>query len=328
MNATQGAAVPAVLAFLGMATIGAASLRWAHRTTIRMYQGEYTARKSGPVPAAAAPARAAGEAGTLLVERHLPGLSEPVSAIALGCFRSLVRSPEAKMMLLTPLLLGAVFGSTFVRGQNNLPAPARPLIASGGILLVLAGMLQLMGNQFGLDRDGFRVFVLCAASRRDILLGKNLSFAPLALGLSALLVILVQLLCPLRLEHFLSMFPQLISMFLLFCLVTNMVSIYTPMHIAAGSLKPSNVKMVPVLLQLAMIFCLLPLSQVPVLLPLGIEALLEWQGWTAGFPVCLVLSLVECAAVIFIYRVVLDWEGGLFQAREQRILETVTNRAA
>ena len=92
------------------------------------------------------------------------------------------------MMLLTPLLLGAVFGSTFLRGQNNLPEPARPLIASGGILLVLFGMLQLMANQFGFDRDGFRVFVLCAASRRDILFGKNLSFAPLALGLAALLL--------------------------------------------------------------------------------------------------------------------------------------------
>jgi hypothetical protein len=64
-----------------------------------------------------------------------------------------------------------------------------------------------------------------------------------------------------------------------------------------------------------------------VLLPLGIEALLEWKGWTAGLPLCLVLSLIECVAIIFIYRVVLDWEGGLFQAREQRILETVTNRA-
>jgi hypothetical protein len=326
--ATEGNAVPAVLAFLGMATNGTASLRWAHRTTIRMYQGDYTARKSRPAPQAQVPARAAGTAGILLVEKRLPGFSEPVSAIALGCFRSLVRSPEAKMMLLTPLVMGAVFGSTFMRGQANMPEVARPLIASGGLLFVLAGMLQLMANQFGFDRDGFRVFVLCAAPRRDILLGKNLSFAPLALGLSVLLVILVQVFCPLRLEHFLSMFPQLISMFLLFCLVTNLVSIYTPMHIAAGSLKPTNVKMVPVLLQLVMIFILLPLSQAPTLLPLGIEALLEWKGWTAGFPVCLVLSLAECAAVIFIYRVALDWEGGLFQAREQRILETVTNRAA
>jgi hypothetical protein len=328
MAAAERNAVPAVLTFLGMATIGVASLRWAHRTTLRMYQGDYTARKSKPAPEARAPARAADTSGVLLVERRLPGFSEPVSAIALGCFRSLVRSPEAKMMLLTPVVLGAVFGSGFARGQANMPEVARPLVASGGLLLVLAGMLQLMANQFGFDRDGFRVYVLCAASRRDILLGKNLAFAPLAMGLSLLLLVLVQVFSPLRWEHFFSMFPQLVSMFLLFCLVMNLLSIYTPMHIAAGSLKPSNLKIVPALLQLAMVFVLIPLSQAPALLPLGIEFLLEWMGWTAGLPVCLILSLAECAAVIFLYRIVLDWEGGLFQSREQRILETVTNRAA
>src|SRR5262249_45024993 len=156
---------------------------------------------------------------------------------------------------------------------------------SGGILLVLAGMLQLMANQFGFDRGGFRVYVLCAASRRDILLGKKLAFAPLAIGLSGLLLGLVQVFLPLRCWHFLAMFPQLVSMFLLFCLVMNVLSIYTPMHIAAGSLKPSNLRIVPALLQLAMVFVLIPLSQAPALLPLGIEFLLEWMGWTAGLPV-------------------------------------------
>ena len=40
-------------------------------------------------------------------------------------------------------------------------------------------MSQLLGNQFGFDRGGFRVYVLSPASRRDVLLGKNLSFVPL-----------------------------------------------------------------------------------------------------------------------------------------------------
>ena len=43
-------------------------------------------------------------------------------------------------------------------------------------------------------------------------------------------------------------------------------------------------------------------------------------------PVCLLLSLAECAAVVLLYRLSLDWLGDLLQAREQRILETVTNR--
>ena len=37
-----------------------------------------------------------------------------------------------------------------------------------------------------------------------------------------------------RLDHFLAMFPQYISMFLLFCMFTNLLSIYAPFHVAAG----------------------------------------------------------------------------------------------
>ena len=130
-----------------------------------------------------------------------------------------------------------------------------------------------------------------------------------------------------RLDHFLAMFPQFVSMFLLFCILANLLSIYAPIHVAAGSLKPSNPKLSTVLLQLVMFLVLFPLTQGLTLLPLGIEALLEFLGWTEGVPVCLLLSLAECAAVVLLYRSSLDWQGGLLQAREQRILEIVTNRA-
>ena len=45
------------------------------------------------------------------------------------------------------------------------------------------------------------------------------------------------------------MFPQYLSMFLLFCIMTNLLSIYAPVHVAEGSLKPSNPKLGTVLLQ-------------------------------------------------------------------------------
>ena len=72
----------------------------------------------------------------------------------------------------------------------------RPLVAIGGMAFVLFGVVQLMANQFGFDRDGFRVFVLSAARRRDILVGKNLSFAPLVMGMAA--IMLLALRCYLR----------------------------------------------------------------------------------------------------------------------------------
>jgi hypothetical protein len=71
-----------------------------------------------------------------------------------------------------------------------------------------------------------------------------------------------------------------------------------------------------------------PLILTPTLLPLGAEALAEALGWTSGAPICLVLSVGLCAAVVWIYRNCLKWQGGLLQAREQRILECVTNRGS
>ncbi len=327
MSAAEGRVLPSLLGLLGMTAIGTVSLCRAYRTTLRLYQGQPTNRPVAPSPLVAASA-GARQPGSLLLEARIPGVSEPVSAVALGGFRALMRAPEAKMMLLMPLIMGGVFGSMLANWRNTVPQPVRPLIGFGAMGFVLLGLLQIMANQFGFDRDGFRAFVLSAAPRRDVLLGKNLAFAPLALGMAASLLVVVQTFCPMRLDHFVAMFPQYVSMFLLFCTLSNLMSIYTPFYVAPGVMKPSNPKLSTVLVQLAMVFILIPLTQGPTLLPLGIEALLHFLGWTQTAPICLVLTLVECALVVVLYRLALNWQGGLLQAREQRILETVTSRAA
>jgi len=192
--------------------------------------------------------------------------------------------------------------------------------------MILFSMVQLVGNQFSFDRSGFRVFVLCPARRRDILLGKNLAFAPLALVLATVMVALLQVLYPMRLDHMLAVVPQSVSMYLLFCLLANCLSILAPMPIASGSLKPANAKAIPILLHLVFMF-LFPLALAPTLLPLGAEVLLATLAWVKGVPVCLVLSLVECVAVVYLYRLVLTWQGHWLHASEQRILETVASKA-
>jgi hypothetical protein len=131
-----------------------------------------------------------------------------------------------------------------------------------------------------------------------------------------------------RLDHVLGMVPQYLSMYLLFCILTNFLSIYAPVHVAPGSLKPSNPKLTTFLLQMVAILFLFPLTQGPTLLPLGIEAALHFLGWGSLVPIYLLLSLVMCAVVAVIYWFSLAWQGSLLQAREQRILETVTARAA
>jgi hypothetical protein len=324
MAAAEGNVLPALLGTLGLTLIGAASLWRSYRTTVRLYTGQFSSGKRRRV--AVVPTARTGERRAKLLEKHLPWVSEHASAIALAGFRSLTRAPEVKMMLLTPIILVVVFGSIFLTRSMELPETLRSLPAFGAMAMILFCMVQLVGNQFGFDRSGFRVFVLCAAQRKDILLGKNLALAPLPLALGTVMVALVQALYPMRLDHLLAVLPQAVSMYLLFCLLANCLSILAPMPIASGSLKPANRALIPILLHVAFTF-LFPLALLPTLLPLGVELALDALGWVKGVPISLILSLLECVAVVYVYRLVLTWQGAWLHASEQKILETVTTKA-
>jgi ABC-2 type transport system permease protein len=136
----------------------------------------------------------------------------------------------------------------------------------------------------------------------------------------------IQAFYPMRIDYLLALAPQFVSMYLLFCLVANFLSIFAPMAVAAGSLKPANTRLIPILVQF-FFMSLIPIVLAPTLLPLGIEFALETLEWVQGMPVCLVLTVLECAAIVYVYRFVLTWQGNLLQAREQSILDTVTTKA-
>jgi ABC-2 type transport system permease protein len=324
--ATEGNVLPGILGTLGMTLIGLASLGRSYRTTVRIYTGEYSNRKTKKTVAAPAPVPV-GPQPVGLLERDIPGLSEQPAAIALAGFRSLLRAPEAKMLLLTPLLMVIIFGSIFIASfREAVPEFSRPLMVFAGMSMVLLGMFQLLGNQFGFDRSGFRVFVLCAARRRDILLGKNLAFVPLVFALGALTVTVIEIVYPMRVDHLLASLPRMVSMYLLFCLVANCMSILAPTPIAAGSLKPANPKLLTVILQLLFV-SLMGMLLVPLLLPLGIEFTLDELELVQGVPIDLILSLLICWGMVAFYRLALGWQGDLLQAREQKILEAVTTKA-
>ena len=327
MQAAEGDLAAACLALAGMTSIGAASLWRAYRTTVGIYRGEFNARAHKPAKAVAREAQDPWKSSQFL-ETRVRCISEPASAVALASLRSLWRAPETKIMLLTPVLLSMVFGGVVWNQPSGLSEFARPLAAIGSIVMVLFSMLQLMSNQFGFDRDGFRVIVLSAAPRRDVLLGKNLAFAPLAFGMAAVLLVVLQFVSPLRLDRFLAMPFQFVSMYLLYCLLVNGLSIYLPLRVAPGSLQPAQPTLGVVLLQMAAFSLLFPLIEAPTLLPLGVEVALAGLGWINRAPLYLPLAIIQCAAVIFLYRRALHWQGRQLQAREQKILETVTKRSS
>jgi hypothetical protein len=316
----NGVVWPSLLMTAGLTLLGAASLRRAYRTTMRFYTGQFSAGKAAP--AALPKKEETAPAGRNLVEKKLPWLSEEASAVALATLQSLLRAPEAKMALLTPIILVLIFGSLFLARDFDMPAGARPLSAFGAMSAVLLSLIQMAGNQFGFERSGFRVFVLCPANRKNILLGKNLALAPVALGMGLVVVIFVQILRPMQITHFLAVMPQLVSMYVLFSLLTNIISVLAPMRLAQGSLRATNTKAIPILMHLAFMV-VFPLVLGLTLLPLGVEQLVEWLGWMEGVPLCLFLALIECGLVLLAYPVLLGWEGSLLQAREKEILAVV-----
>jgi ABC-2 type transport system permease protein len=325
MSLGRGNVLPALLGTLGLTLIGTASLWRAYRTTLRVYKGEYTA---GKTRAAAAPAAKPARPTDLLVERKLPWISEQAAVIALTAFRSLLRAPEGKMLLLTPVLLVVIFGSMFFAsggGNTDPPQPLRPLMAFGVMVLVLFTLAQLIGNQFGFDRNGFRVYVLSPAPRRSILMGKNLALAPVALTMGAIAAVLVQVVYPMSLNHFLALAPRFVSMYLLYCVPANAMSILSPMRIAAGSFQPSRPGGLFIIWQFVFLSICPPILGLT-LAPLGIDLLAEALDFRYGVPLDLILSLPMCVGVVYLYGLLLDLEGDWLEAREKRILEIVTTK--
>src|SRR5262249_23189998 len=157
----------------------------------------------------------------------------------------------------------------------------------------------------------------CAAPRRDILLGKNLAAAPLAGALGLVIVVVVQAVYPMSLDLFLALIPQMVSVYLIYALVTNLLSILAPMAMASGSLRPSRPKGMVFLLHFAFTI-VFPVLAAVALAPLAVVWLLEDQV-PSGVPLCFLLSVVEAALLLWLYRLLLGFEGRLLEIREQAI---------
>jgi ABC-2 type transport system permease protein len=323
LTSAQGRVLPSILLTLGLAAIGTASLLRSYRTTLRLYTGQFNSMVSPPEHVAIKRGPRPNSVPVRLLETQLPWLSEQASIIALTGFRSLTRAPESKMLLLTPLVMVLVFGSMLFRQGTDPPLLLRPVMAAGAITMMFMSMTQLAGNLFGFDRSGFRAFVLGFADRRDILLGKNLALSPLALVLAILVVLLIGFVYPMRVDHLIAAVLQIIPMYLVFCLISNFMSIFAPMPMSSGSLRPVRPKGVMTLIQIGYVI-VLPVVLGGTLVPLGLEVVFNWLGWLTWVPVYLISVVVESMVVLFLYKAILQWQGNVLQRREQRILEMVT----
>ena len=322
----EGRVLPALFGTFGCLAIGGLGLRQAYRSTMRFYQGQ-TGKRSAvqikPVRAQTG-ARSPASSGKQFLELRLPGVPEQAAALALASFRSMLRAPEVKMAWGSAFLPIVIVGGTLMmRTKPNIPENAKPFMVAGAIMFSVFILVQFFANQFGFDRDGFRALILSPAQRRLILLGKNLACLPVGItsGVVSLALISVWLrLSPIAIVAGLA---QLATLLLLAGLVGNFISILVPYRIQPGSMKPTKM---PGLAMIVMVFChlIFPVAMVPVFLPALGALLWHTAGWPDAVPVNFLLSLILAAVMGCVYWLTLDPLGRLLLHRETKILAVVT----
>lgn len=322
--AAMGNLVPGLLASAAMFGVGGLSLRRSYQTTLKFYTGTGSAVRRVAAKKITATRPAANS-----LEPRCSFLSEHTTAVALASFRSLLRAPESKMALMVPVILACVFGGMLVLGpgrslQRHDLSMVPPFLGIGIIGVMLFGLAQLMINIFGSDRGGFRAFVLMPVSRRDVLLGKNLSIAPIAGSIAVLLIVILQIVMGMRVTHLLATFVQLVPAYLMFCLLGNTASILAPMAVASGSLKPAQMKLSTMLLQMFFVM-FAPLALLPAVATLAVETLVAHTTSFTWLPIYLVCSVIEAGVVVWIYRTIITLQGDWLQRRETRILEILSS---
>ena len=316
----EGNALQTIGCAFGMVAIGAWGLARTYRATLRFYRGGETGK---PVRAVSA-VREVRPGERFLVQRTLPYVPEQAAALALAGFRSFTRAPEVKMGLATNVLIFAVMGAgLLLRRGGALPQAAGPFAAAGAVAVTFVGLTQLMFNQFGFDRAGFRTLVLAPAPRRLVLLGKNLALLPIALAVFVIYLTLITVLARLGVLEILSAVLEAGGAFLLLSAIGNFVSIISPYRVPAGSMRPAKTKGVTQLL-VFVTHMLFPLALAPVFIPAGLGLLSSRLGWLPGEVVTPLCALLMAAACATLYWQTLEPLGNLLQQREQRILEAVT----
>lgn len=321
MHAAAGSALPALLGTAGGLAIGTLGLRRAYRSTVRFYHGRHMARQGWSRSKAA---KAVGPARDL-VDRRLPGIPQEACDLAQVFFRCLIRAPEIKMALVTNIIILLVTCAGIVTRRSGPPSEAiRPFIATGAVAFAFFGMLQLMFNHFGCDREGFRCLVLSPVPRHLILLGKNLALLPLVLGIGLALLTAAAVLARIGLLTVAATFLQAVAAFLLLSMIGNAVSSLVPFRVAPGSLKPTKTRTATTLMIVLSHVLVLPLT----LVPLFLGPVLGW--WLAGGKsaraqlINLAVSAALAVALALAYWASLAPLGRLLARREKEILRVVT----
>ena len=318
----QGSLWQGLLGSLGLFGLAGLSLGSAYRTTLRYYRKAPDAPRVGAgsgVPKAPKKTKVRKNA----LAKPFPWTHPVPGTIARANLCSMLRAPEFKMMLIGPIIIVVLMCVPLATNAGEISAKFGPLIATG---MAIAGMivaLPITMNQFGFDRHAFRSYMLLPVTGRDILLGKNISLAPVMIPIGLVSLIVVQIFRPVGLFDFLAILLQIVSAFITVCFVGNYFSTLFPMAIASSAMRKVQPKWQVIVAQMASLL-ILPLLLLPIVLPTLIGLANNMAGVAPGVPISFILSIPVFVGVVWIYRSLIGHTGELLQRRSQKILAEIT----
>jgi ABC-2 type transport system permease protein len=188
-----------------------------------------TGRRGGPVPLAPSPARpVAAPTARPLFGVRLPPVVEAVVDKEL---KYILRDPYFKIALMNLLYMLVVAAFAFLGGpEREGMGSFRPAMVWAATGLVILAEMQLPFNMFGTEGGAAAVLFLFPSSRRQILLGKNLT---LFAALSVVNLVFIGLLAAFAgaLEMFGPLFCWMELALVVFIAAGNLVSIWFPFRV-------------------------------------------------------------------------------------------------
>lgn len=256
-------------------------------------------------------------------------IEDDTSAIAMTGFITYIRHPMILLQMLSPLGMGVMFVILAGFRPNGMPelssSWAAGVLPIGVIALPFMMNAHFLANIFGMDQEGFRAYVLLPTSRQKYLLGKNIAFFPFIAGTTLLLFAFSALLIDYRLVTFLVTLLYLVQLYLLFCIVGNVLSLYFPYRIRQSgrmnSTNHSTRERIAMILIAPIALILMGVLLLPAVLGMAADYLLDRFWGFDAVSVGLVGAVVMFVLTVLAYRESLVHTGRLLEQREQIVLE-------
>ena len=306
--------VHAAACFTGMAALMALGLAVGFRATWRYYTGAITLNAKRPKPRTAQP-----QSRRRLIERRLPFVDDDTAAMTIACLLIYIRQPNIYLMLLMPLVFGALFllyprpgGADTAVLHPSIP----PMLA---VIWPLFNFSFFLFNLFGIDATGFRTLVLLPTERRKFLLAKNLALFPIVFSGSLLFIILATLVTRPGLEVVAIALAHVLYLYIALAAVGNLMSILLPSRMAWQGLRQTAHKSITLLAALLSIL-LIALLIIPTAIYIILAPPLPRATARHPLPLRLIATLPLLAATSYLYYRTLPAAGNLLQRREHAIL--------